>query len=145
MSAMASQITSLTIVYSIVYSGTDQRKHHSSVSLAYAEGIQRWPVNSPHKGSVTQTIFPFDDVIMEERVPVDEIYRAWSSNEFQMSFIDMITCQDSPVQWRHNERVGVSNYQRLDCLLRRLFRCRIKENIKAPRHWSLRGEHTGAG
>ena len=30
MSVIASQITSLTIVYSTVYSGTDQRKHQSS-------------------------------------------------------------------------------------------------------------------
>ena len=30
MSAMASQITSITIVYSIVYTGADQRKHQSS-------------------------------------------------------------------------------------------------------------------
>ena len=35
MGAMASQITSLTIVYSVVYSGTDQRKHQSSTSLAF--------------------------------------------------------------------------------------------------------------
>ena len=34
MSAMASEITSLTIVYSAVYSGADQRKHQSSASLA---------------------------------------------------------------------------------------------------------------
>ena len=34
MSAMASQITSLTIVYSTVYSDADQRKHQSSASLA---------------------------------------------------------------------------------------------------------------
>ena len=35
MSAVASQITSLTIAYSTVYSGVDQRKHQSSVSLAF--------------------------------------------------------------------------------------------------------------
>ena len=29
--------------------------------------------------------------------------------------------------WRHNERDGVSNHQRLDCLLNRLFRCRSKK------------------
>ena len=34
MSAMASQITSLTIIYSTVYLGRDQRKHQSSASLA---------------------------------------------------------------------------------------------------------------
>ena len=35
MGSMASQITSLTIVYSAVYSGADQRKHQSSASLAF--------------------------------------------------------------------------------------------------------------
>ena len=41
MGAMASQITSLTIVYSTVYSGADQRKHQSSASLAFVTGIHR--------------------------------------------------------------------------------------------------------
>ena len=52
--AMASQITSLTIVYATVYSGADQRKHKSSASLAFMQVIRRWPVNSPHKGPVTR-------------------------------------------------------------------------------------------
>ena len=64
MGAMASQITSLTIVYSTVYSGGDQRKHPSSASLAFVWGINRWPVNSPYKWPVTRKIFPFDDVMM---------------------------------------------------------------------------------
>ena len=42
-SAMASQITSLTIVYSTVSSGADQGKHQSSASLAFVWGIHRWP------------------------------------------------------------------------------------------------------
>ena len=64
MSAMASQITSLTIFYSMVYSGADQRKYQSSASLAFVRGIHRWPVNSPRKRPVTQKMFQFDDVIM---------------------------------------------------------------------------------
>ena len=64
MCVMASQITSLTIVYSTVYSGADHRKHQSSASLAFVRGIHRWPVNSPHKGPVTLKMFLFDDVIM---------------------------------------------------------------------------------
>ena len=64
MGTIASQITSLTIVYSTVYSDGDQRKHQSSVSLAFVRGIHRGPVNSPHKWPVTRKIFPFDDVIM---------------------------------------------------------------------------------
>ena len=63
--AIASQITGLTIVYSIVYSDADQRKHQSSASLAFERGIQRRPVNSPHKWPVPRKMFPFDDVIMK--------------------------------------------------------------------------------
>ena len=65
MGAIGSQITSLTIVYSTVYSGADQSKHQSSASLAFVWGIHRGPVNSPHKWPVTRKMFPFDDVIMK--------------------------------------------------------------------------------
>ena len=41
MGTIASQITSLTIVYSIVYSDPDQRKNESSASLAFVWGIHR--------------------------------------------------------------------------------------------------------
>ena len=64
MGAIASQITSLTIVYSNVYSDADQRKHQSSASLAFVWGIHRGPVNSPHKWPATRKMSPFDDVIM---------------------------------------------------------------------------------
>ena len=60
MSAIASQITSVSIVNSTVYSGADQRKHQSSTSLAFVRGIYRWPV--------TRKIFSFDNVIMERKV-----------------------------------------------------------------------------
>ena len=65
MSAIASQITSLTIVYSTIYPGADRSKHQSSVSLALVWRIHRGPVNSPHKWPVIRKMFPFDDVIME--------------------------------------------------------------------------------
>ena len=60
MTTIATQITSLTIVYSTIYSGADQSKHRSSASLAFVRG----PVNSPHKWPVTRKMFPFDDVFM---------------------------------------------------------------------------------
>ena len=66
MSAMASQITDVSIVCSTVGSGTDQRKHESSATLAFVRGIHQWPVNSPHKRPVTRKMFPFDDVIMKK-------------------------------------------------------------------------------
>ena len=58
MTTVASQITSLTIVYSTVYSGADQRIHQSSAPLAFVRGIHRWAVNSPHKGPVTRKYCP---------------------------------------------------------------------------------------
>ena len=74
----------------------------------------------------------------------------------QCVFKDFITCNAicircqyicykirNSLQWRYNEHDGVSNHNRLDFLLDRLFRHISKKNIKAPRHWSLRGESTG--
>ena len=49
MGAVASQISSLTIVYSTVYSDADQRKHQSSTSLAFVREI--------HRGQVSITLF----------------------------------------------------------------------------------------
>ena len=74
MSAMVSQIAGASIVYSTVCSGSDQRKHQSSASLAFVRGIHRWPVNSSHKGPVTRKMFPFDDVIMTTNC------RSWSTD-----------------------------------------------------------------
>ena len=65
MGSIASQITSIMVVYSTVYSDADQRKYQSSASLAFVWGIYRRPVNSPHKWAVTRKVFAFDDVIMK--------------------------------------------------------------------------------
>ena len=57
MTTMASQITSLTVVYAIVYSGADQRKHQSSASLAFMRGIH-WDRWIPHtKGQLRGKCF----------------------------------------------------------------------------------------
>ena len=45
--AMASQISGISIVYLTVGSGTDEKKHQSSASLAFVWGIHRWPENPP--------------------------------------------------------------------------------------------------
>ena len=57
MSAMVFQITSISIVYSTLCSGPDQRENQCSASLAYVTGIPRWLVNSPHKGPVMLKMF----------------------------------------------------------------------------------------
>ena len=58
MGTMASQTTSLAIVYS----GADQRKSSKLRVAGLCAGNS--PVNSPHKWTVTPKMFPFDDVIM---------------------------------------------------------------------------------
>ena len=65
--AMASQITGFSLLCSNVCSGADQREHANSASLAYVKGNQRWPLDSLHKGPVTEKIFPFHEGIMEKR------------------------------------------------------------------------------
>ena len=116
MGAIASQITSLTIVYPTVYSGADQSKHQSSASLAFVWGIRRGPVNSPHKWPVTLKMFPFDDVIMVRSKSVVSRYGcphspAWRSMFFpgtghqmamnrrclnQFATIGLLTCHVYP-------------------------------------------------
>ena len=75
MSAMASQITDVSIVCSTVCSDADQRKHQSSTSLSFVRGIHRWPVNSPYKRPVTRKTLSFDDVIMATELLVQPLYR----------------------------------------------------------------------
>ena len=63
MTMMASQITSLTVVYSTVYSDADQRKRQSSTSLAFVWGIHRdWWI--PHARASYAENVSIDDVIM---------------------------------------------------------------------------------
>ena len=118
MSIMASQIISPTIVYSIVYSGADQRKHQSSTSLAIVRVIHWWPVNYPHEGSVMWKMFPFDDIIMIFlRLPSDESprmslmicqhwYRKWL---IAMRHKTIYWTNADQVQWCHNALPGTTD------------------------------------
>ena len=99
MDAIASQITSLTIVYSTVYSGSDQRKHQSSASLAFVRGIRRWPVNSSHKGPV-----------MRKKVPIWWRHHAMQFSCAVMAFITEIfhTCSlRNGYQWNWNQNMNI--------------------------------------
>ena len=84
--AIASQITSLTIVYSNVNSDADQRKHPSSASLAFVRGIHRGSVNSPHKWPVTRKMFPFDDVIMYILILIPTVCM-WCINPYSLGLL----------------------------------------------------------
>ena len=95
---MASQITSLTIVYSTVYSGTDQRKHQSSASLAFVRGIHRWPVNSPRKGPVTLKMFSFYDVIMYTKSLCAELFRE-NTHKIDLHFLSLLDTWEDDGSW----------------------------------------------
>ena len=87
MGGMASEITSLTIVYPIVYSGADQRIYQNSASMAFAREIHRWSVNSPHKWPTTRKMFPFDDVIMK--------WRAQLRQQTMVSWVQILECRQA--------------------------------------------------
>ena len=94
MGEIASQITSLTIVYSAVYLDADQRKHQSSATLAFVRRIHRGPVNTQHKWPVTRKMFPFDDVIMKSLInPWLYIYKTdwWTSPVLLCWYIEVIS------------------------------------------------------
>ena len=76
MSAMASQITSLTIVYSAVYSGTEESKQQSSASPLYVREIHRW------------SGFPAQRAIKSENVSI------WWRHHAQVAFYDSICQKD---------------------------------------------------
>ena len=96
MGAISPQITSLTIVYSTVYSDADQRKHQSSASLAFLWGTLQGPVNSPHKLPVTRKMFPFDDVIMF----LPDVTGTWRWNPPHRRQDSFILCSQYHGFWR---------------------------------------------
>ena len=64
MGAMVSQITSLTIANSILYSGADQGKYQTSASLAFVRGIHQVTDEFPAQMASNAKNVPFDDVSM---------------------------------------------------------------------------------
>ena len=65
MSAMASQITGIPTVCSIVYSGDHRRKYQSSASLVFVKGIQRWQMGSNGENiSIYDVIMQYGDLLL---------------------------------------------------------------------------------
>ena len=87
------------VVYSTIYSVAHLRKHQSSASLAFVREIHRWPMNSPHKWTVTRKMVPFDDVIM---ILLDDAawHAAWPTGRVNRSlvlvFCDILFDQGDP-------------------------------------------------
>ena len=112
MSVIAPQNTRNSAVYQNIYLRQHQRKYQN-----------RWPVDSPHKGPVTRKTFPLLDNIQHQSATDVAEQKSPILYEYQYRF-------STPLQWRHNEHVGVSNHQPRDCLLNRLFRRRSKKTSK---------------
>ena len=109
MSTMASQITSLTIAYSTVYSGADRRKHQSSASLAFVWGSHRRPVNSPHKWPVTQKMFALDDVIMLAPGRCGSVFKnAKTEHMLRVDFLN--TSWQITLSWMHQNNLTKSQH-----------------------------------
>ena len=103
MSVMVSQITGVSIVYSVVVSGADQRKHQSSASLAFVRAIHRWPVNSPHKRPVTRKMCPLDDVIMVlHQDKLQQLKRDKQSNSIHLYTYASLTDRKSVLLWQRS-------------------------------------------
>ena len=66
MSAIVSQITSLTIITQPFIQEQIKENNKASRHRPLWGGFtgDQWPVNSPHEGPVTRKMFKFDDVIM---------------------------------------------------------------------------------
>ena len=96
MTTMASQITSITFVYSTVYSDSKSKKSSKLRVTGLCVGNSPRLVNCPHKWPVTRKMFPFDDVIM--------IRAKWSlfcRRRFQMHFLQQIDDFDSNITEFH--------------------------------------------
>ena len=107
MTTTASQITSLTVVYSFFYSDADQRKHQSSASLAFVRGIHRGPVNSPHKGPITRKMFPFDDVIMVRVFP-HTVPTKFESPIHDGTWFGLHFAPSTAWSWRYKSHINIS-------------------------------------
>ena len=119
MGAIVSQITNLTIVYSIVYSDGDQRKHQSSASLAFVRGSHqdRWiprtngqlrgkyfhlmtsswvPLKSISEIDCCQTVCVIMGCTLTHwgRDIMVDIYQTTISNSFSWTYIYMIFDED---------------------------------------------------
>ena len=118
LSGMASQVTSLTVVYSTVYPGAVLRKHQSSASLVFVRGIHRSPVNSPHKGPVTRKMFPSCFKWMSQDLTGDrptnaeigQLAYTWANFD---EFNDAILSHDNNINQLCDFNLGISSWHHI--------------------------------
>ena len=84
MTKMASQITSLTVVYSTVYSDADQIKHQSSASLAFVWGFHRDRWIPRTKGQLRGKCFHLMTSLCEWAASMFEFFFSDQPNDIQL-------------------------------------------------------------
>ena len=127
MGTIASQMTSLTIVYSTVYSGANQRKHQRSASLAFVRGIHRWLVNI--RNLINVAFQGRTTKYMNQDIRQVKVYNRKSSHSFIhavifYSFIYLSFCQLFPIpsigKTTHNAKTPLA-LRRFDELHSKMF------------------------
>ena len=96
--------------------GADQIKYQRSMSLASVRGIQRWQVNSPHKGPVTRKMFPFDDVIMNTVIlpAMFSKHKVLCPNALSAAFLQrwsvwgLVTYLSPAIGWNRDRQLSVT-------------------------------------
>ena len=142
MGSMASEITSLTIVYSTVYSSKKTSKlrvtglceENSPVTGEYpaqrasnAENVSIWWRQYVHKIRSWYCRHKASDIALEYNTILNAL-----TGDLYGAFFWVLWRKDiaRSLQWRHNGLHGVWNHQPQDCLLNGLYRCRSKETSK---------------
>ena len=144
MSTIASQITSLTSVYSTDYSDADQRKHQSSASLAFVWGIHRDRWIPRTKGQWRGKCFRLMTSSWKSQVWVTN-RQSRSGGHRPETVLNQSPFSVCALQWHHNGRDCISNHQPRDCLLNRLFRRRSKKTSKLRVTGLCAGNSPGTG
>ena len=88
------------------YSGTDQRNHQCSASLASVRGFHRWTVNSPYKWPVTRKLLPIGDFIMSDME--GRVNRSFHQVCLAYATL-MVFCLHSlcnAIEYKHNNQLG---------------------------------------
>ena len=110
MSTMASLITSITIVYSIIYSGTDQRKLPRKFRVTdLCAGNSSVTGEFPAQRTSNAKIFPFDDVIMvTSLVPGCSSDHPIASKATQANTDEQIICTHQKRNYDYNKLFELS-------------------------------------
>ena len=152
MNVMVSRITGNSIVCSTACSGRHQWNTKSPHYCSMVRGIYRWYfiLNLKMDVKITKA---HNDLHSDMRICK---YERMTEGLFQQS-IEWAACESRQetytLQWRHNERNGVTIHRLMDCLLNRLFRCKRSKKTSKLRvtglwggihRWPVNSPHKGS-